>query len=375
MTDARDRDGQLAILLGFLDHDPNNAALLVDAAEAAIDAGEPDQATALLERAAAVRKPTQREGNLAGLAALRGRRFEDAAAVFAALLDDGADEPALRFNLAWARTMTGDRDGALAVLDDRTAEELPQAAALDVQLLHTIGRLDEAFDRGKRYLTLHPDAPALAAAMSVLAIDMGDEALAAACAEKAPGHPDALATLGTLALGSDNAVGAEALFDAAIAGGANVPRAWVGRGLAYMLAGKPDQAPADIDRGAAMFGDHLGSWIAAGWAHFIAGDATTSRTRFEHALALDPTFAETHGSLAVLDALAGDIARARERASVALRLDRNGFSAALAMALVNAAGGDAAQSRAIVERALHMPIDGGTKTLAQSLARMGMNFA
>lgn len=374
-TSDLDRPGaQLANLLAYLEHDPGNAALLVDAAEAAIDAGDPERASVLLDRAAAIGAPGSRERNLAGLAAMHGHRFDDAAAAFTALLDDGSDDPVLRFNLAWSRAMTKDEEGALAVLDARSGEALPQAAALEVQLLHSVGRLDEAFERGKWYLAVHPDGRALAAAMSVLAIDMGDEALAAACAEKAPGHPDALATLGTLALGSDNAIGAAALFDQAIARNPNVARAWVGRGLAHLLAGKPEQAPADIDRGAEMFGDHLGSWIAAGWAYFVGGDLTTSRARFEHALALDPTFAETHGSLAVLDMLAGDAAAARERATVALRLDRNSFSAALATALLAAAGGDAAKSRAIVDRALHTPIDGGNRTIAQSLARMGMDL-
>ena len=377
MTDApRELDpaqAHLASLLSFVEQDPHNPLLLVDAAEAALDAGEPDQTAALLDRAAAIRAPGARERNLAGLAALHGRRFDAAAELFEGLLDEGAENPALRYNLAWSRLMSGDQEGALAVLEQRSGEALPQAAALEVQLLHTVGRLDEAFERGKLYLDVHPDARALAAAMSVLAIDMGDAALAAACAAKAPGHPDALSTLGTLALRSDNATSAEALFEQALARNPDVPRAWVGRGLAALLAGKPERAPADIDRGAEMFGDHLGSWIAAGWAYFVSGDLATARARFEHALDIDPNFAETHGSLAVLDALAGDMNSARERATVALRLDRESFSAALAMTLLTAAAGNPGASQEIFHRALHTPIDGTNRTIAQSLARMGMD--
>lgn len=358
-------------LLGYLEHDRGNHALLVDAAEAAIDAGHFDAARDLLDRAAAAAAPGPRERNLAGLAAMRAERFADAAEIFAELFDNGADNPAIRFNLAWSRAVTGDAAGALAVLDEATSEALPQAAALDVQLRHAAGEFDEAYARGKRHLDRYPDARALCAAMSVLALDMNDPELAAICAAKAPSHPDALTTLGTLALDGSDAAHAEALFNEALARNPKAPRAWVGRGLAELLAGQTDKAPADIDRGAELFGNHLGSWIAAGWAHFVNGDAATSRQRFEHALALDPTFAETHGSLAVLDLLSGDIAAARERAKVATRLDRQSYSAALAQAMLSAGDGDAEKSRAIIERALHTPLDGTGRTLAQALARMG----
>ena len=362
---------QLDRLLGYLEHDPQNATLLVDAAEAAINAKRPDAAIDLLDRAAAVSPAGDRERNLAGLAAMLAMRFDVAADSFAALLADGSDNPGVRFNLAWSRAMGKDDAGALDALDDATGDALPQAAALQVQLLHATGQFDEAFERGKHYLDLHPDGRSLNANMSVLAIDMEDEALAAQCAAKAPGHPDALTTLGTLALGGDDAVAAETLFEEALKKNADVPRAWVGLGLAHLLSGDQAQAPTEIDRGAELFGDHLGSWIAAGWAYFVNGDQATARARFEHALALDPTFGETHGSLAVLDIMSGDAGSARERARVALRLDRESASAALAMAMLAAGDGDAETSKAIIERALTTPIDASGRTIAQALARIG----
>lgn len=362
-------------LLGYLEHDPDNHALLADAAEAAIAAGRADAAVGLLDRAAARSAPGPRERNLAGLAAMHSERFADAAAIFSALLDGGIDSPAIRFNLAWSRAVAGNPAGALDTLDAAVCEALPEAAALDVRLRHAAGQFEDAYQRGKRYLDIHPDNAALGATMSVLALDMNEPDLAAAWAAKAPGNPDALTTLGTLALDGSDASQAKALFDEALARNPKAPRAWVGRGLAELLAGQTDRAPADIDRGAELFGSHLGSWIAAGWAYFVMGDMATSRQRFEHALALDPTFAETHGSLAVLDLLAGDMDSARDRAKVAARLDRQSYSAALAQAMMSAGQGDAEKSRAIIERALHTPLDGTGRTLAQALARMGAGAA
>ncbi|MEH3123229.1 MAG: tetratricopeptide repeat protein [Sphingomonas phyllosphaerae] len=367
-------DASLATLLSYMAVDPANPALILDTAEAALDAGQVDQARALLDRLPDTDAALPRARHLVGLVALQSARFDEAAATFRTLLADGCDAPALRFNAAWSLTKAGDAGAALDILDDATALVLAQAAALRVSLLHTSGELDAAESAGRHYLTVHPGHRGLAAAMSTLAIDIEDEALAAQCAALAPDHPDALATLGTLALGRDDASEAEALFDRVLARAPHVPRAWIGRGLAGLMSGKPERAADDLDHGATLFGDYLGSWIAAGWAHFVRRDYATSRARFDHALALDHNFAETHGSLAVLDILDGDVGSARERVAIALRLDRECFSGALAAALLASDSGDAASARAIIERALHTPIDGSQRTVAQSLAKMGMTL-
>lgn len=365
-------EDRLAMLLGFLESDPANHALLVDAAEAAIDARDAETATGLLDRAAAVAPATGREINLAGLAALLRKNFAAAAELFAELLATGADNPALRFNLAWARANEHAYEEALADLDDGAAQALPQAAMLRIQLLHQLGQVDAAIAVARDYLALHPDHQGLLAAVSVVAIDVEDEALAAATAGKAGDHPDALATRGTLALGEQRAEEAEAIFARALERNPGTARAWIGLGLAKLLTGKGAEAPADIDRGAEMFGNHLGSWVAAGWAHLLAGDAATARARFEAAVALDATFAESQGSLAVVDLLAGNTDEARRRSEIALRLDRRSYSAALVSSMLAASAGRPEDARRIVEIALKTPIDDSGRTVAQALATMGL---
>lgn len=364
--------GRLERLLPLLEADPGNLALLADAAETALAEGRPETTAELLDRYAERAPLPPRETNLAGLAALRCRQYEKAVMLFGRLADSNGGDPGVRFNLAWSRAMLQDHEGALPLLDEETVAALPQAAALKVQLLHERGDFEEAAEHGRRYLALHPDHQGLMAAMSVLALDVDDPELAARCAAGAGEHPDALSTLGTLALGEDRANEALDMFERALARNPAVPRAWVGRGLARLMSGENAAAAADIDKGAEMFGDHLGSWIAAGWAHFVAGDAAAARARFEKALELDPTFAETHGSLAVMDLLQGNAEGAAERSEIALRLDRQCYSAALAQSLLAASKGDAARAEAIRERALNTPVDASGRTIAQALARMGM---
>ena len=366
---------RLERLLPLLDSDPSNLAMLSDAADTALAEQRPEVAAELLERYAAIEPLPPRELNLAGLAALQLKRYDRAAESFGRLVESGESDPAVRFNLAWACAMNKEFDRALELVDDDLARALPQAAMLQVQLLHDRGEFEDAASRARDYIERHPSYAPLMAAVSVLALDVEDPELAAACAAKGGDHPDALSTLGTLALGDERATEAFDLFDRALERNQQVPRAWVGRGLARLLTGGTPEAAADIDRGAEMFGDHLGSWLAAGWAHFVNKDMAAARARFETALALDDTFAESHGSLAVLDLLEGNAEGARERSEIALRLDRQCYSAALARSLLAAGAGDQATARRIYETALNAPIDGSGRTIAQALAKLGMGVS
>ncbi|WP_182466667.1 tetratricopeptide repeat protein [Sphingomonas gilva] len=358
-------------LQALLRQDPGNERLLAECAEAALDEGRLDDAQAALDRYAGAAEPSPQMRNLAALIAMQREDWAAAADAYGSMMAEGVDAPPIRFGLAWALAMQRRFAEALPLIDEATAAALPQAAALLVQLLHDAGNMDEAAEQAHRLIALHPDHRALNAAVATLAIDIEDVELARLCASRAGDHPDALNTLGTLALGEDDGETAYRLFDGAVARDRASPRGWVGRGLAR-LHGDPAAAATDIDRGAALFGDHLGSWIAAGWAHFIAGDAAAARDRFEKARAIDDNFAEAHGSLAVLDVLAGDLEIARRRTETALRLDRQCFSAALAATLIAAGGGDHAKAQRIFDMAINTPVDGGGRTIAQSLARMGL---
>lgn len=365
---ASSRYLRLADLLG---HDPDNLALLADAAEAAFAEDRFDVAQALVERQARLAPLSPQGQHLAGLIAMRQLDWPRASEIYQGLLASGADAPPVRFNLAWSLAMAKCFEEALAALDEATSLALPQAAQLEVQLLHQLGAFEQALDRARILIEVHPEHRGLNAIVSTLAIDMEDGTLALRTAEKAGDHPDALTTLGTLALGEDDPETAVRLFEAALARAPEAPRAWIGLGLTRLLGEDKAAAAGDLDRGAEMFGTHLGSWIAAGWAHALTGDRMAARARFEKALALDDSFGEAQGSLAVIELLDGQLEEAKRRTEVALRLDRGSFSAALASMLLAAGEGRADRAARIFETALHMPVGENGKTLAQALARLG----
>ncbi len=360
---------RLSRLKGFLQQDPANLALLADAASAAIDENLPEEASALLGRYSEISPLTPPLQNLMGVAAIGLQDFEGAAGVFSALLAAGSNSPALRFNLAWSRAMLDDHEGTLELLDDEVVDASPRAASLKVQMLHHLARLDEALVWGEGVAQQYPDDEALMGALAVTAMDEGREDLARAYSAGARNSPDGLSVSGLLALGDGAVEQSDAFFDRALASDPANPRALIGKGLGRLTAGDSETGVRLLEEGAAIFGDHLGSWIAVAWAHFARGDHAASRLTFEKALALDDTFAESHGGLAVLDILAGEIESARRRSDVALRLDRHCLSAALAQSLLAEADGAGERAERIRAIAMSQPLTPGGPTLAQAMAK------
>jgi tetratricopeptide (TPR) repeat protein len=358
-------------LLGFLEIDPDNRQIIADAATEAFAQGRLEVASDLLDRNAQLAPLPPELQNLKGLIALRRGQFDEAADVFGALRATN-DEPATRFNLAWAKAMLADYEGASSLLDERTMAAIPRAAVLKVHALHHLQQLDEALACGASLAEFHPQHQALFGALALVAVDADDMGLARTYAERAGATHEGLSTLGMLQLNDNQVDVALDLFGKALAVDANSPRALLGEGLALLVKGEAAGSAARLDRAAAIFADHLGSWVAAGWAHFANADYKSSRDRFDTAMALDDSLAETHGALAILDFLEGHIESASRRADVALRLDRACLSGAMAKTLLLAKDGDLRSSARIRDKMLKTPVGLNGETIEQMMLTFGM---
>jgi tetratricopeptide (TPR) repeat protein len=357
-------------LLRFLDQDPQNLSLLADTASAAATDGAHDLAAALLDRHEAIAPLPPALLNQRGLIAIAQQRFGDAQAVFETLRDQ-EDDPALRFNLAWCKAMTGAYRQALDLLDDKSVKTSPQAPALKIQMLHHLGLYDEGLACGRTLAQTYPGNQALMAALSAFALDAGDSELAAQYAAQAGTQAEGQAVMGLIALGEYHTSQSLTLFEQALQQEPENPRAWLGKGLALLVSQDAKAGAQALDKGATLFSRHIGSWIAAGWAYFVCGDRVAARARFETALALDENFAESHGGLAVLDALDGDSENARKRCEIALRLDRNCMGAVLAKSLLLEQKGHPDMARKIRETAMTQPVGPQGQTLMQALVGFG----
>jgi len=364
---------QLQRLLGFLERDPTNLPLLAEAAGVALDEGDTGRAADLIDRYAALADLPPPMRNLRALVAMAEGRHADAAETFASLLEIESDDPALRFNLAWCRAMSEDFEAATQLIDETVAAAVPGAAALHVESLHHLGRLEEALARGMGYAERLPDDRALMGSLALVAFDADEADLARGYADQAgPANADARAVVGMLLLGEQHTAEALAAFDEALAIDPDHGRGLLGRGLALMAAGQGGEAAADLARSAERFEDHQGSWMAAGWAELARGDQAKAREYFERAVSIAEPLADGHASLAILDLVEGARDRARERIEEALRLDPNSVSAALARSMLLAADGDPEAAERVRQTALDTPIGPGGTTIAQAMA--GLNL-
>ena len=362
----------LKSLLEYLKSDPSNEVLRLDSARSALEEERPDVVQDILSIELADTDIAAQAQHLLALACMKARDFEQALNIFHNLLVSTAStDPGLLFNAAWSAAMVGEKQRALSYLSDETVLQLGQAAMLKVQLLHESGEFERAELIARELLQEHAEHSGFLAAVSVLAIDIEDERLAKDCASRAGAHPDALSTLGTLQLGGDDPRSARTFFEQSLSINPHAPRSWLGRGLCDLIDGHYNEALANIDRCADLFGSHIGSWIAAGWAALMKKDYVGSRRRFARALELDRNFAESHGGLAVIDILEAKPEEGRQKLKTALKLDRHCFSAALARFLILSEAQDTKAAAALLERAMHTPIQGSDRTIAQTMAVLG----
>lgn len=353
-------------LMGYLELDPENLNLIADACAMALDVALPNEALALLDQYEAIAPLPQTLLNLKGIAALLQRRFGDAAAIFGPLFAQTQNDAAVRFNLAWATSMTGDDARAVELLDTHTTSVVPGAALLKLESLHRLGDLERALDEGTRLAESRPDDTALMGALSLVAMDLEMPELARTWAARSQSTAEGLSTMGVLVLQDNHIDEALAFFERGLTVRPDSARNLLGKGLALLASGDAASAAKYIDQSAVIFDQHLGTWIASGWAHFAAGDTVRARAIFEHTLVQDDTFAESHGALAVLDILGGNIESARHRAETALRLDRRCLAGTLAQTLLLERAGDRQSAQRMRDMALNTPLTSG-RTIAQSM--------
>lgn len=364
-----EKRNRLDRLCGYLEADPGNLNLIADAATSAFEAKLPDRSLDLLSRYEEITPLPATLQNLKGMTFLQLEQFDAAIDIFERLHAQSPAETAIRFNLAWAKTLTGDDSAAAELLDETTTASVPGAPKLKVQALHRLGDLDGALTCGMALAESHPEDSALLGALSLVAIDLQMPELAQAWASKATDTDEGLSSLGVLVLQDNNIEAAISYFDRGIALRPDSARNLLGKGLALLAAGDARSAVGYLDRSAEIFGTHLGTWIGAGWAHFSLGDSARARQIFEHALALDDTFAETHGALAVLDFQDGLMESARRRTETALRLDRKCFAGALAKTLLLEHDGDPGSAQRIRDITLNTPLESG-RTIADAMVAL-----
>lgn len=372
MTELNQRLSQLK---AYLTADPANPHLLLELADLHLQAGSQDEYEATLQRLFAAAPGHFGGRSLHGVGLMQQGRLDEAAAAFQALRDDGWEEPALFYNLAYVLMLQGRYEEAepQAAIAAKRLELLPQAGPLHVRALHFLGRLEEAVLAAESALQQYPGHLVWYGLLATLYLDQENLAAAERVArqvlELSPSDPDAATVLGMLALSKQDLSVARPLLRQACVSKPNSGRAQMGLGLISMLDGQLDEAESRVVLALRAMPGHIGSWHVLAWCRILSHRPLEAKEALQEALRLDRNFADTHGGLAIVEIMEGRLQEAQQSVRRALGLNAGSFPAQYAQSLLLQSAGQAEQARAIHDRLLNSEVlPDGTK-LNEALAR------
>jgi tetratricopeptide (TPR) repeat protein len=372
-VNGTNRPSMLDRLQEYLKADPDNWNLRAELFDAALAAGEPEIARAQVEHALKAQPDDAAWKHREATLLLATRQYAQAQRVLEDLIALGQDAPAIRYNLAYALFAQGRLEEASAVVAPlRSGDDDVGGVAwvLWLRCQHRLEQHDEALAAFGAAAAARPLPPDAWGAASLMAFDASHLADARTWADRAlQGRPDqleALATRGSLALGTQDVAGATAAFEAALRVHPTDGRSWSGVAFTRMLALDLPGAIAAFEKAVATMPDHIGTWIGYGWAQVLSNQPQAALASFEQALRLDRNVPESHGALAVALARLGQADRAQAEVEVALRLDPHNLSARFAQATLRGEASDPAAFLRIARGVLSKIPAGGAsgRTLA-----------
>ncbi|MEO7065613.1 MAG: tetratricopeptide repeat protein [Rhodanobacter sp.] len=348
-------------LRAFVERDPLNPILLCDLLDELLAEGRVDDALAQLRASPSEMRTLPAVRFREARCALVHHDFLAVAALLQPLMDQVAGVPAgIAHDLAYAQFALGHLDDALQVLaaTQPQGEDAVAVAVLKARIYYQQLRYDDALD------VLQPitDGPRLAEALglrAILLLDKGEMAEASSAAGQAlginPMQYEAMIVRGTVALEEQQLELSQAVFEQVLTVDPHSGRALLGMGENQMLRAAVPEARALIERASEEMPQHIGTWHALAWCQLLEGDLQGAARSFERAFAIDRTFGETHGGMALVSALRGERRAAEESIKRAMRLAPHGLSARYAQSVLLLDAGQPEAAQEIVDSILQQP--------------------
>jgi tetratricopeptide (TPR) repeat protein len=366
MTSTPATSLRLVRLESYLRQDPDNPSLLGDTFEVALQAGELARAELHLQHAQSLGVAQQQWGLHEAHLRLAQHRWSDAELCLQRLMA-GEDVPAelravLAHDLAYVALRRGDFENGVAQLAPLVEASLPTkpldaaSQALWLRLLHRVQRHEQAMAWAVARWDAKNLAAGAAGVASLIALDANDAPRSLLWAEYALKHEgqqlEALVSRATLALGQDNPALARQLLEQALQHDAADGRILSALAFTDLVQRRFDEARANFNLAVKDMPGHIGTWHGLGWTLLLLNDLPGAHQAFETALALDRSFSENHGALAIILALLQRKSEAEQAIERALRLDRSCVSASYAEAILSGEADDPRAIRRLATRLL-----------------------
>jgi tetratricopeptide (TPR) repeat protein len=367
-----DLRAELDRLMGYVRFDSKNLDLIARAMGVAASISQFDQALELANRMLEIKPSDPQLLYQKAQLEIQAGKLAEAEHTLLSIIGTGTRAPELSAALGHVYFLKHDYGKARAPLSEAVAhpDRAPNIAPLYARTLHQLGDIDAAIAFAESWLATNREDASLLGVLSLLYVDQGNmdkaEHTARRSVELSGSSLEGLIALGTTALGKQNVEEATACFERALAQNTAAGRAWLGRGLAEMIAMNFEGAERTLKTCVELMPEHIGSWHALAWCQILRQDYAGAEDSFRRALKIDDNFGETHGGLGVLAALQGDEKKARQLIKKATRLDPGGFAGRFAQSMVLSLAGKEKDAKKIVQ-ALIGTVD--PKILASTLSR------
>jgi tetratricopeptide (TPR) repeat protein len=349
---------RLARLLSFLEHDPSNVNLLLDAMGLATELGDTAVGLRLVEHLETNATTDPRAFAYAAHLLLQAGQFAAAGVWGSRALAGGVDQPAVLFNAAFGHFYGGDYASAAEHLAKLTADEDCPVATLvmHARALHQQELTEEAEVLIRRAQQREPSNIEVRGLLAFLQYENDDNPSALQTArETLVDNPDQLDALIACAsahfeLGSIEASRKTWLHT--VAAHPNCGRGWSGLGQLEFNELEFVDAEKHLLLAVEFMPDHIGTWHLLAWIYILRNDSAQARNALDKSYELDRNFGETHGGLAIVDVMDNHDDRARMGIRRALKLNPVGLGARYAEMLLLQKAGQTDKAQQLVDQVI-----------------------
>lgn len=349
---------RLTRLISFLQQDPSNLTLLLDAMALAIETGNTAAGQQLIAHIKAHAIDDPQICAQAAHLLLQAGEYAAAGEYGDKAIEGGLTHSAVIFNTAFGHFYSGEYARTSALLTHLTASAECTATTLIIhaRALHHQELSEEAESLMRRAQQQEPHNIEARGLLALLQYENDDNASALQTAHETladdPDQLDALLACADVHLEEGRIEASRKTWLHTVSAHPTCGRAWSGLAHTEFNELEFDLAEEHLQTAVQFMPDHIGTWHLLAWIYILRNDSPNARKALDKSYVLDHNAAESHGSLAVVDVMDGLDDQARLRIRRALKLNPDCRAACIAEMLLLQKAGKPAEAAQVLNEML-----------------------